>query len=97
MVIMGSAKAVYVESCKNNSEKQLLKRAIMYSMLFKDVKRPPVTIWDRESNFERRLYSKLKKWEYRHPIIGIVICTILGGIFLSLVAGIILEAVSPFI
>lgn len=94
---MDSDEEVYVENCKKNSKEQSLKRAIMYIQLLKDVKRRPITIWDRESNFERRIYSELKKWEDRHPIIGIVICTILGGILLSLVAGIILEAVSPLI
>ena len=97
MMIMDSAGELYVEKCKSNSKEESLKRAIMYSVLLKDVKRRPVTIWDRESNFERRIYSKLKKWEYRHPIIGIVICTILGGILVSLIAGIILEAVSPLL
>lgn len=49
--------------------------------------------WDRESALEQRLYGKMKKWETRHPIMGIVMCTILGGILISLVAGIILEAI----
>ena len=37
--------------------------------------------------------KKMKKWEIRHPIMGIVICTILGGILISLIAGIILEGI----
>ena len=37
--------------------------------------------------------KKMKKWEARHPITGIVLCTISGGIFISLVAGIVLEAI----
>lgn len=49
--------------------------------------------WDRESTLEQRLYGKMKKWERRHPIMGIVTCTILGGVLISLVAGIILEAI----
>ncbi len=52
-----------------------------------------IMFWDRESALEQRLYGKMKKWETRHPIIGIVTCTILGGILISLIAGIILEAV----
>ena len=93
---MDPAKEIYVETCKSNFKEQTLKRVIMYIMhilLLQNVKRRPITIWDRESNFERMIYWKLKKWEYRHPIIGIVICTILGGILVSLLAGIILEAV----
>ncbi len=50
--------------------------------------------WDRESALEQRLYGKMKKWETRHPIMGIVTCTILGGILISLMAGIILEAIT---
>ena len=49
--------------------------------------------WDKESALEQRIYGKMKKWEKRHPIMGIVICTILGGILISLVAGIILEGI----
>lgn len=48
---------------------------------------------DKESELEKRIYVKLKKWEERHPIMGIIICTILLGILISLLAGIILEAV----
>lgn len=48
---------------------------------------------DRESALEQRLYVEMKKWETRHPIMGIVTCTLLGGILISLVAGIILEAI----
>ncbi len=97
---MDPAKEIYVETCKSNFKEQTLKRVIMYIMhilLLQNVKRRPITIRDRESNFERMIYWKLKKWEYRHPIIGIVICTILGGILVSLIAGIILEAVSPLL
>ena len=49
--------------------------------------------WNKESYWERKIYGKMKKWEARHPIIGIVLCTILGGILISLVAGIVLEAI----
>ena len=49
--------------------------------------------WDQESALEQRIYEKMKKWEIRHPIMGIVICTILGGILISLIAGIILEGI----
>ena len=91
---MDPTKEIYVETCNSNFKEQTLKRVIMYNMLLQNVKRRPITIWDRESNFERMIYLK---WEYRHPIIGIVICTILGGILVSLIAGIILEAVSPLL
>lgn len=49
--------------------------------------------WDRESALEQRLYRKMKKWETRHPLMGVLICTILGGILISLVAGIILNGI----
>lgn len=52
-----------------------------------------VTFWKRESALEQKIYGEMKKWEKRHPIMGIVICTILGGILISLIAGIILEAI----
>ena len=94
---MDPTKEIYVETCNSNFKEQTLKRVIMYNMLLQNIKRRPITILDRESNFERMIYLKLKKWEYRHPIIGIVICTILGGILVSLIAGIILEAVSPLL
>lgn len=48
---------------------------------------------EKEIDWEKRIYVKLKKWEERHPILGIIICTILLGILISLIAGIILEAV----
>lgn len=50
-------------------------------------------LWDREIELEQRMYDKLKTWEERHPIIGIIFCTILLGILISLIAGIILEAI----
>lgn len=49
--------------------------------------------WDKESKWEQKIYGKLKEWERRHPIMGIVFCTVLGGILVSLVAGIILEVI----
>lgn len=49
--------------------------------------------WNKESYWEQKIYGKMKKWEARHPITGIVLCTILGGILISLVAGIVLEAI----
>lgn len=49
--------------------------------------------FDKESKWEQKIYHKLKEWERRHPIMGIVLCTVLGGILISLVAGVILEAI----
>lgn len=48
---------------------------------------------DKESKWEQSIYNKLKGWERRHSIMGIVFCTILGGILISLIAGVILEAI----
>lgn len=50
-------------------------------------------LWDREIELEQRMYDELKTWEERHPIMGIILCTILLGILISLIAGIILEAI----
>ena len=77
---MDPAKEIYVETCKSNFKEQTLKRVIMYILLSQNVKRRPITIRDRESNIERMIYWKIMIGEYRHPIIGIVICTRLGGI-----------------
>lgn len=49
--------------------------------------------WNKESNWEQKIYGKMKKWKVRHPITGIVLCTILGSILISLLAGIALEAI----
>ena len=49
--------------------------------------------WDKESALEQRIYGKMKKWEKRHPIMGIVIGTMLGGILISLVVEIILNGI----
>lgn len=50
-------------------------------------------LWDKEIELEQRIYDILKTWEERHPIMGIILCTILLGILISLIAGIILEAI----
>ena len=34
------------------------------------------SFWDMESDWEKRLYNKMKSCEARHPILGIIICTI---------------------
>ena len=101
MDYMCESKYIFVESTRNDREQQI-DRLIMYAILFntrlrkginklyKDVQQ--VKFWDKESDFERKIYMNMKKWEARHPIIGIILCTILGGILISLIAGIILEA-----
>ena len=85
---MDPAKEIYVETCKSNFKEQTLKRVIMYIMhilLLQNVKRRPITIWDRESNFERMIYWKLKKWEYRHPII--TVATVLELLYVQYLEG----------
>lgn len=52
---MDPTKEIYVETCNSNFKEQTLKRVIMYNMLLQNVKRRPITIWDRESNFERMI------------------------------------------
>lgn len=95
---------ISVETLRYAREEQY-RRLLMYYILLRNrttmVEKKSVfnislqltTFWDRESSLEQKLYRKMKKWETRHPIIGIVMCTILGGILISLVAGIILEAI----
>ena len=103
---------IHIEITRNNREKQIC-RVLMYMMLLhrkisedsakektmvvSEQKNPITVFWNKESNWEQKLYGKMKKWEGRHPILGIVLCTILGGILISLIAGIILEAVKMII
>lgn len=98
---------IHVETARYDREKQIY-RLLVYSILLhakmtqmgmnennavsdKDLR--TVTFWDRESELEQKIYKNMKKWETRHPIMGIIFCTILGGILISLMAGIILEAI----
>lgn len=55
------------------------------------------TFLDRESRWEQKIYGKLKQWEKRHPIMGIMCCTILGGILLSLISEVILQVLLMYI
>ena len=52
---------------------------------------------NKESKREQKIYNKLKEWERKYPIMGIIFCTVLGGILVSLVAGIILEVILRFV
>lgn len=97
---------IHIENTRNDREKQiyriylmLLQRKISESstkeiVLLSDQKSHIAAFWNKESNWEQKLYGKMKTWERRHPIMGIVLCTILGGILISLIAGIILEAIT---
>lgn len=99
---------IYIDNTRNNREKQIC-RVLVYMMLlqrkisksstkeivmFSDQKSHIAVFWNKESNWEQKLYGKMKKWERRHPILGIVLCTILGGILISMIAGVILEAIT---
>lgn len=53
--------------------------------------------WNKESTWEQKVYRRLKQWEERHPIMGITICTVMGGILVSLIAGILLEVILMFV
>lgn len=82
------------------AQENLNSRLSMYVMYYKIVltarsrkKHFIKLFWDKESKWEQKIYNKLKEWEIRHPILGIVFCTVLGGILVSLVAGIILEII----
>ena len=51
------------------------------------------SFWDKESCLEQKIYRMMTKWKVRHPIMGIVLCTILGSVLLSLVTEIIIDAI----
>ena len=96
--------AITVETTNlENVRRMQLQRCIDYYIrivgqsynLKKDIyeKKTLKQLLDKESDFEKRIYEKMKKWEERHPIMGIVVFTILMGILISLLAGIILEAI----
>lgn len=73
--------------------REISKGSAKEKSMVSDQKSHIIVFWNKESNWEQKLYGKMKKWEGRHPILGIVLCTILGGILISLIAGIILEAI----
>lgn len=51
------------------------------------------SFWDKESCLEQKIYGMMTKWKVRHPIMGIVLCMILGSVLLSLVTEIIIDAI----
>ena len=53
--------------------------------------------WDKESKWEQKIYGGLKEWDRRHPITGIVLCTVLGGILVSMAAGVLLEVILIYV
>ena len=98
---------IYIETARNNRE-EMKYRLLVYMISLRmrrfrqsikenntvsDKAGCMATFWDKESNCEQKIYGIMTRWEARHPIIGIVLCTILGGIFISLVAGIVLEVI----
>ena len=82
------------ENLESARKRQMFRILVYYQRLclYSNSLQTPL-FWDQESALEQRIYEKMKKWEIRHPIMGIVICTILGGILISLIAGIILEGI----
>jgi hypothetical protein len=90
------------------ARKQQIDRLKAYNKLINGLTKKPVMLvnkvsfdeevqrvgfWDIESNLEIKIYRKMKKWERRHPITGIILCAVLAEIFISLMAEIILEAI----
>lgn len=98
---------IHIEAVRNNREEMknrllaymiplqmgMFSQSIEENNTVSDKKGRLAAFWNKESYWEQKLYGKMKKWEARHPITGVVFCTILGGILISLVAGIILEAI----
>lgn len=97
---------ISIETARNREE--MKHRLLVYAILLQarilmqsrkennmvsDKKGCLTTFWNKESFWEQKIYGKMKKWEARHPITGIVLCTILGGILISLVAGVVLEVI----
>lgn len=102
---------IHIESAGNN-RKEMEYRVLVYMKLLQmwrfrqsikesntvsDKEGCIAAFWNKESNWEQKIYGIMKNWETRHPITGIVLCTILGGILISLAAGILLEAVMMMI
>lgn len=90
------------KTVQKNPNSRLLMYASIFQTLMRDKDECDVRsgkkhfiklFWDKESKWEQRIYHKLEEWERKHPIIGIVLCTVLGGILISLLASIILEAI----
>lgn len=48
---------------------------------------------EKESEVEIKIYRFLKMWEKKHPLLAIVLCTLLGAILLNLLTGVMVEAV----
>lgn len=91
-----------VKNLRENQKRRLLMydrklQALMFAKKEQDTidekKQFIAPFWDKESKWEQKIYGILKKWERRHPIMGIVFCTVLVGILVSLIAGIILEVI----
>ena len=91
---------IHIGTIRNNRE-EIEFRLLAYKIMIQTRKfsqspnkeKRLAAFWNKESYWENKIYSIMKRWEARHPIIGIVLCTILGGILISLVAGIALEAI----
>lgn len=98
---------IHIEDTRNNRERTkcrlLVYMILLQTRIFRQFIKENNTVsdkegdlaafWNKESYWEQKIYGKMKKWEARHPITGIVLCTILGGILISLMAGIVLEAI----
>lgn len=78
---------------KNTLVETQIKRLMAYNILLCD-RNDIDSKHQKVSPFTKVICAIGSFWnrESRHPLMGILICTILGGIFISLVAGIILEA-----
>ena len=93
---------------KNNIEEKMHRRLTYYRMylyaymvgkISKEktegcVKKSKMSsFWDKESCLEQKIYGMMTKWKVRHPIMGIILCTILGSVLLSLLTEIIIDAI----
>lgn len=47
----------------------------------------------KESQLEMDIYDFLTAWKKRHPLLAITLCTMLGVVLLSLLVGIMQEAI----
>ena len=88
------------ENNSNGIESKRLERCLKYQLELMKIgysmqnhEKKMQKFWDKESNLERKIFRKFEEWEKRHPLISVFICTVLMGILISLLAGIILEAV----
>ena len=73
------------------NQRKKWERLQAYYQFFLTKSEKKLKFWEWESEYERKIFDVLRNRENRHPIIAILVCAVLGGVLISLIAGIILE------